>query len=303
MEYGITKASFDGEYFVPIMKDEFLNAWTSRENLAKALGVEEKFNIALENYLEYEGELLDITLRKAISRTAEWSSTADLIHRMNRRIVNLLSTCRLYLDQAPQDLSSMLGKDSDVKESFRAQRAEEYDSRFGYRFMEALRNHIQHRSLPVHLISFKSSWVEDEEGGDSRHRRQRTTIKINVSRLEEDEGFKKVVLGELRKIGSQVNLKPLVREYITGLMKVHQSLREGVRLYLDEWEEDVLSLIKKYRDQTEKDGSILHAVSRNSEGKIIKKISLFEDLILRRKELERKNRGFGDLSLLRISSR
>jgi len=300
MEYCLRGFDSDGSHSIPITEEEFARAQECKEKLLKALEIEEKFNIVLENYLEYEKELLDITLQKAIS--FDMSDTRDIIHRIDRRLINLLSTCRLYLDQVPQDVGSMLGQDSVVRNSFRNQRSKEYDSRLGYRVMEALRNHVQHRGLPVHLISYKSSWVEPKTEKDSRHRRQRTVIKINVDRLREDGGFKKSVFEELKNIGLQVNLKPLVREYITGLMKVHRSLREKLELHFDEWDKTIADLIAKFRDQTETNTSLLWVVERDSEGKTIEKVSLLEDLVSRRKKLKRKNRGAGDLSKLRISS-
>jgi len=300
MEYSLSGFDSDGSYSIPMTKEDLVEAQECKEKLLKALGIEEKFNIILENYLEYERELLDVTLQKAIS--FDISDTRDVIHGMNRRVVNLLSTCRLYLDQVPQDIGSMLGKDSAVREQFEDQRSEEYDSRLGYRVMEALRNHIQHRSLPVHLISYKSSWVDPKTDEEGRHRRQRTLIKINVDRLKEDEKFKKSVLHEMIEIGSQVDLKPLVRQYITGLMKVHRSLRNELDDHLDRWDKTVLDLVKRFRTETESNAGPIQAIEIGPDGRILKEVLLSEDVTSRRRFLQKKNHGFGDLLKLRISS-
>lgn len=300
MEYCIRGSDSDGSYSISITEKELVKAQKCKKRLLKALGIEEKFNIVLENYLEYEKELLDVTLRKAIS--FDMSDSRDIIHSMNRRLVNLLSTCRMYLDQVPQDIGSLLGQDSVVRESFQDQRSEEYDSRLGYRVMEALRNYVQHRGLPVHLISYKSSWIDPESDEDSRHRRQRTIIKINVDRLEEDKEFKKSVVEESRSIGSQVNLKPLVREYITGLMEAHQVIRKELEQHLNKWDKAVLDLVERFRTETETNAGLLESIAIGPDGRVLEEVQLLEDIISRRRTLRGKNRGFGDLLKLRISS-
>lgn len=300
MEYSLRGFGSDGSHSIPIKGEDFAKAQECKEKLLKALEIEEKFNIILENYLEYEKELLDVTLQKAIS--FDMSDTRDIIHRIDRRLINLLSTCRLYLDQVPQDIRTMLGRDSVARKSFQDQRSKEYDSRLGYRVMEALRNYVQHRGLPVHLISYKSSWVEPITEEDSRHRRQRTVIKINVDRLEEDGSFKKSVFEELKNRGPQVNLKPLVREYITGLMKVHQLLRNELEQHLGQWDRAILDLVKRFRTETESNAGLIRAITLDADGRTVEEVQLLEDMISRRQTLKRKNRGFGDLLKLRISS-
>lgn len=71
----------------------------------------------------------------------------------------------------------------------------EYDARLGYRVMEALRNYVQHRGLPLHSITVGGGWIDTEEG---RRRKEKTTLYLNVDTLAEDKDFKKDVLDELR---------------------------------------------------------------------------------------------------------
>lgn len=101
MQYGITKRLIGHQNFLEISRENFDEAKMAHDCLGEALRIEEKFNIILENYREFESELLSLCLNFAIFSDRTWSSFQNEIHIVNRRVLNLLTTSRLYVDQIP----------------------------------------------------------------------------------------------------------------------------------------------------------------------------------------------------------
>jgi hypothetical protein len=70
-----------------------------------ATSIEEKLAIVAGNYAEYESELLDGAMRQVLR--SDFSSRGRHQGRLaiTRRLVNLLSAARMYVDQVKSDLS------------------------------------------------------------------------------------------------------------------------------------------------------------------------------------------------------
>src|SRR6266849_1778491 len=122
--------------FVDISAQEFELVKTAKHNLFVLLGVEEKFNLVIGNYLEYEQELLNLALVHMASHNPTWSSFHDAKALINRRLANLLTVSRLYIDQVKHDISSIYGKNASTTIQVRQAFSEQYDRLFGYRVME-----------------------------------------------------------------------------------------------------------------------------------------------------------------------
>jgi hypothetical protein len=65
MDYGLTCDVLTCKHFLFLTEEEFEAARKARGHLFEVLDIEEKLNIVLENYIEYEHELLQITLKDA----------------------------------------------------------------------------------------------------------------------------------------------------------------------------------------------------------------------------------------------
>jgi len=110
----------------------------------------------LENYFEYEVGLLTSTQRSMLFSEKDygWFHKERLL--VCRRIVNLLTACRLYLDQSSHHLACLYGGDSDTIHGIEDVRSSEYDTHVEYRIMEAIRNYAQHRGFPIHSCSYNA---------------------------------------------------------------------------------------------------------------------------------------------------
>lgn len=269
---------------VEITDREFAEISTAKRSLVIAIGFEEKFYLLLENYAEFERALLDLTLRRLVFADSDWSNFQDDILTVNRRLANLLSAARSYLDQVDHELVSLFGDGSASVTAVRTARGAEYDRRLGYRAMEALRNYLQHRSFPVHNLSFG---MQRDEVGSRTFAAHTIVPSVSVAELSRDGGLKPGVLEELVAKGPMVSLTPLVREYVEALARVHTALRTAVAEEVAQWEENVRVSIERARNGCGDSNIGFVAVARGEDAEV-EEVQLFAELINRRKLLERK---------------
>ncbi len=190
-----------------------------------AVDLEEKLVLLLDNFAEFEFEMLRIAEASLIWPKRDHQGSMLERLTLDRRLVNLLTSCRLYLDQTDHGISGLFGDASQQLADVKKTKNELYDSYFGYRFMEALRNHVQHSGLPVHVIDYQ------------RIRRKRdgpdywdfiVVPESEISTLAENGKFKVPVLKELEKMGKKLDLRQPVREYVSCFIQLHEKLRETI---------------------------------------------------------------------------
>lgn len=244
MQFGLTREVLGCKHFLPISEDEFTSAADARERSIKAAGIEAKLDMVLQNYVEYEHELLQVVLRNALFSLGDWFEFQDIIHDVNRRLANLLSTTRLYLDHLHHDAKSLFERAGSEATSSKEIASAEYDGRLGYRVMEALRNYVQHRGLPLHSVTLGGKWLDTDEG---RRRKERVDLFLKVDTIAKDRKFKTSILEVLRSGDSKLPLKPFVREYITALVGIQLRVREELRGVYEADDALLTSLVERYR--------------------------------------------------------
>jgi hypothetical protein len=287
MRYGITRLVLGCSQWVDLTPGEYEEAKTARARLFVVLGIEEKLNLVLENYAEFEQELQTLTLRHILFHDDDWSSVIGELQTINRRLTNFLSACRLYVDQIKHDFNELYIGQARPRDQLTGAFSAEYDGCFGYRVLEALRNHVQHRSLPIHRLQYPSAGVEGRHG---RIIRNTCVPSLSVRRIAALGDFKTIVLKELKAGDDLVDLKPLVREYVASLGRVHQGLRERMKNDVDTWEQVITSIQARFREAYGTRLLGLAVVSKSDDGAVHESASIFDDVVKRRKQLERKNR-------------
>jgi hypothetical protein len=203
----------------------------ARTVILEAVYIEEKFEILLENYLQFELQLLDTSLRQLVFSAPIVESVHASRLEITRCMINLLTTCKLYLDQSAHNLSRAFGSGSVIQKAHEENKSSKYDASRSYRIMEELRNHTQHRGYPVHAIVVSSGLIEPQVGAESA---VAIIPKLSPSQLEEEGGFKKSVLAELKQLpDDELDLRIHVRAYVDALHDVHENLRQSLRPALD----------------------------------------------------------------------
>ncbi|ACL58378.1 hypothetical protein [Methylobacterium nodulans] len=236
MKYVLRDLALGTESEVEIGKTEFDSIVSATKMFSAATDIEELYDSVIENYYEYEHELITILQRNMIFKGEEfiyWKFSGIT----SRRLMNFMSSARSYIDQVPQHLDTIFGKISDETRSFNEEKSIQYDSMLGYRVLEALRNYSQHHGYPIHNVSIGMNWHGDRNPAVWKHYINPT---IFVPALARDPKFKRSVLKELEQLGEHVPINPFVREYIEGIANIHSKARHlldpmihGARSLLD----------------------------------------------------------------------
>lgn len=283
VEYCLTSMVINAPAFIPLTEGEYEAIARAKQGLLDCLSIEEKFDLVVENYLELEMALLQTTLRHS-TITDDRHDTDDDRGLLNRRLANLLSSGRAYIDQVGGHLSGVVpARMAELSAAF----SREYDARLGYRVMEALRNHTQHCGSPVRLTTYGARFVTH---GERKCIAYTVDPYIRSADLVEDEQFKKSVLKELQG-HEKIELKPLVREYVEGLWKVQNEIREWVGPLIDPWETALADARAKFAAATSDDRTPFGIVAAQvaDDGEFTSRVAIVSEFSDYRRYLERKS--------------
>jgi len=178
--------------------------------LNAAFSFEENYDLLIGNYLEFETTALSLAATSVARQLTEYQELFELKAEVNRRAVNFLSSARLFVDQLPQRINLCGMNAEDASNLLRT----EYDSSFEYRFMEALRNHVQHSGSAIHGFSVDTNHMQ----ADVSSKIVSSTIVYTEKRyLIIDSKFKKSVLDECP---DKVDALKATRRYLESLSAV-----------------------------------------------------------------------------------
>jgi len=235
---------------VEITEAEYKALGAALKTLFQLRDAEEKYTALIENYFELELSLLEVALRSMILQNIDAPSAQQPRNLINRRIINLLTAARLYVDSFPQHAGALLT--GDVLANVLKAPSEAYDKSLAYRVMETLRNYSQHAALPVHMWATESRWDDSVEPSLLKFS---VDPGLGLEMLALSPKFKKTVLDELKKYKEAIPLKPLIREYIEHLSGLHETFRkatEQVRVESKKLIEDAVArFITAFPDEEE----------------------------------------------------
>jgi hypothetical protein len=268
-----------------ISQQEYDFLRNSREVLEAAFGIEENFDLLVGNYLELEHAALAIATSAVARHLSEYQEMFELRAEMNRRAVNLLSTARLFVDQLPQRFKEC-GQDGDeAKEWLRDQHA----SSFEFRFMEALRNHVQHNGSAVHSLGVGNQWTPPTA-------RTRNEFSLNVHTLrrllELDPTFNPKVLKECPE---QVDLLRATRRYLEAFGSVQRDVRLAIAPSVTAARDAFQSAITRYAASSQS-STIALAAFASPDRDPETKVPVFLDWDDVRIKLTKRNGGLMNLS-------
>jgi hypothetical protein len=226
-----------------IEQERFEKLKASRPVLSHALAIEEKYEIIISNFLELEREATNASISEMVRNNIEYKDFFDVRLALNIRLVNLLTSVRLYTDQLSSHICACIPHEENTKTEVKKLFSTEYDSSFEYRFMEALRNYVQHSGIPVHRISTGSKWTEL----DNRLLEYSLFFGSQKKELLLDGGFKRKVLNEMP---DEVNLKTATRTYIEAISRIHKQAREKI--------DEVIDTSRLYVDRAVRDYMVIH---------------------------------------------
>jgi hypothetical protein len=272
---------------IEITEDEYRAVAEAKDGLVTVIGIEQKFDLVLENYAEYERELLRLAVHQVLFRDLSYSSFQRETLIVVRRLSNLLSSCRLYIDHIKHDVAIMFGPGHDAVELIRSKCAEEYDATLGFRLMETLRNVMQHRSLSGFVLKHV---LDADPPGPQARLRTRIIPLLNVDDLRE-AGIKAAVQQELS--GSEyaeVNSK--TREYVQGIANVHGEFRKATERDRQRWAAAYRSAYERGNAAwAENETRASDLIAYDDSGNVLESRHVFLDPLEYLVSLERKNAG------------
>jgi hypothetical protein len=228
MKFYLTKLIDDKQQFFEISKDDFERLKKSRESLFQALFIEEKLEIILGNYVEYEMELLHSSANQMLFGNQDWIWFTKDINRISRRIINLHTSLRLYIDQLAHHFSTIYGSTHENVSKLKSQISKEYDRNLNYRIMSALQNYVQHRSFPIAGCKYVAKKIENiPEGEPDKLYTLMPYLKLDD--LKADKKFKQSVAQEMESLGQAIDIKPIIRGYISSIGNIHNWVRKTLK--------------------------------------------------------------------------
>lgn len=293
--------SQDGPYFLarrvlgkpfrlPISEERFealKQAWANLKHLAH---IEEEWDAVVQNYVELEKSLLDAALRDMLISDKDYFLFQESRLRFGVRLSNLLSSCKAYLDHTPHHLG-LLVPQRNYGAEFKTLAKAEYDRRFGYRLIEALRAYSQHRGLPVHGSRYDSAWVE---GGDEGMLRFSVSTHIDLDILRKDQKFRGTVIKDVTE--QKLEAEPHVRDYLEGLSAVHVATRKLIDEPLATAKKAVADAIAEFAAASADESVVgLNAIKLEPPHTWVQQVPLFEELGQLTERLRRRNRPMVNL--------
>ena len=252
---------------INLSEDEYKSLKIASEKLSNGLAIEEKYEILISNYLDFEVQLLEHAAQAMIRIPYDYDYFFQVRMSFNRRLVNLLTSARLYIDQLHHHIRPIIPDYPNLKDELKRLFSKEYDSSLHYRFMEALRNYVQHRGIPVHWFQFNN---HSDDSGVERLLIFTMELASLKAYLLEDDSFKKKVLEE---IPDKIDLKMATRAYIEGISRIHSSARNFTENVLKESRAIIENAIISYK-KIHSDNCIgLHAICFD-DNKIIDRVML-----------------------------
>ncbi len=197
------------------------------------------FNVVENNYREliesvqgYRSQLNTITSNMSIPSTFVMNGLILASQRIN----NLLSSASAFLAYAEANLRNLHGKDSLELAAWHKKRQEIHATSFSYRFLYALRNYAQHRSIPLSRFNISGKRVADIE----------MVFKVTLLILRDEilnNGYDwKKLRAEIEQQPAEIDLLPIAEKYLNGLRQICLEAMNfhGARLalcgqYFDAW--------------------------------------------------------------------
>lgn len=211
-------------------KEIYDEVYKSYRLYLKFLWIEEKFNILLENYYEFEEEIY-MVYNKIINESEDKAIIKlgqEGIIKLNRRLANFLGSTRMYIDQVKHDLSE-IDKiyNSSLSKDFTDETNIQYDKNFGYKISEFLRNVTQHIGLFIYGIEIAKLAFDNIDTIDSIP----ISIELDYKSLENTKGFSNKISKNNPEYKIKNNLVTILRNYIEGIVNVHNKYKTLIYNY------------------------------------------------------------------------
>jgi hypothetical protein len=259
--------------------------------------MEEIYDLVISNYLDFEIVLMESAVHSMVREEYTHDHFFLTRSQFNKRIVNLLTAARMHKDQLKRRVPACLPGDPDAEQTVRQLFSKERDECFEYRFMDKLRNFVQHFGLPVHWTNFQGAWDTLGEDGNLLFWIETGSSKI---KLQEDDKFEPSVLNEAP---DKIDLRDTIRKYVEAISRVHAGARKLVQESSREARETIENALSSYRKEFAGDIVGLFAFCMDDEDKVLDKIPVMLEWDDIRVQLTKRNPLLVNLSKRYVTSK
>ena len=203
-----------------LSQQEIVAFETARQEIDRYVRSDHLFAAALLNHDEYVE-----TNKKYVESLSVCSDTGkdyvdNMVFNLNRRILNFLSSVRMFLDHNKTELNR--SQRNSEMEFFKELLKNNYDESFAYRFLYQLRDYIQHCGMPVGNVLINAVKDLSVSGG------KRVTVSVVFDRdslLSRFDGWKSA-RKSLLEMPAQFEVALLLQELVHRLGVIHFCLNE-----------------------------------------------------------------------------
>jgi hypothetical protein len=282
---------------IEITEKDFIDIQVAYATLQNIISSEEQFDAVARNFVDLESDLLATTLEFTYVALGDGIKNMSARRLLNRRLLNLLSAARGYMDHQRHAVKEIFGEADLRSEAAVKMFRTAHSENFGYRLIEELRNACQHRMFPIHRVAFN---VQNELEKDALH--SSVEIHVDVNELRADQKFKKLVLDELAACGESVDLRPFVRIYVEGIAKAHRYFRDNVRESVDQAKAVLQHHLVRYLDQSLHPDVLNLSAVLIIDDAFVERVPLDTGLGVYADYLSKQNRHFATASVKYVSS-
>lgn len=257
--------------------------------------IEEKYDTVVENYYEFERELIEITARHMlfdITDEAFFNQTSLI----NRRLLNLLAAARMYNDHTRRQVVRLFGRKPPLLAAISDKSNEIKQSNVGYFFLEHIRNFLQHAGYALDGFSVGSSSRHLDGKFISFHDLR---AKFSMAAILDDPRTDKSIRERMPEI-ENMDAKDLIRSGIDGVSEFHEHLRDNIDGHLLLRRDVIvsaLSLFESYQTNSTDESPVL---IQEINHKPVFSRYISRAIIRRFESYRKKNRQLRKLSTQRI---
>lgn len=154
-----------------LSKQEYDEYTTAKTRLTVFSRDQQLLEVVRMNYYDLQNSLKKHQEEYVKNPSMNFFRMESMYLDLNRHILNYLSTTRAFVDQSRHNISTRCGNNSQRYKNFEKACSTAYDGCFSYRFLDKLRNYVQHCGMPLGKLSLRS-WETDPTAKKISHELQ-----------------------------------------------------------------------------------------------------------------------------------
>ena len=275
---------------IEITEDEYCCLRKYKENLLIVVDIEERYEFILKCYKDFELEMFSLCFDHLYFNKSSSCDHAEQSLMLNIKINNLLSACRLYIDHLDSDIGHLCTIKSIPRCNYQVFISDVRKNSIPYKIGDLLRNYLQHKNLLIRGQKYSQKCIQNKK-------QKCSTFTLTPYFIKQEIISDPRISKESRKIleyyPDQIDIKPLLRAYLSEISKIHFYMRNLLNSDVHYWEKYCYKYINKALsiNNIEKDDENICAYCFvcTDDDNIKEEYSLYLLFDSRRRELETKN--------------